>query len=234
MMIDIKEVSKILALSEKTIYRWIAKKEIPVYKIGGTYRFNRVELLEWATSKKLPVSPRIFDEALDASDPMPSLTEAITAGGIHYRVAGNDKGSVIRAIVGIIPLPGDVDKEFLIGALMARENLGTTAIGDGIAIPHVRNPIIFHVERPVLALCFLDHPIDFGALDDKPVDTVLTIITNSVRSHLHILSRLSFALHKPEVRSIMNGASRPENIIRALSAIESAFPGGERKGGPTV
>jgi nitrogen PTS system EIIA component len=232
MMLDLKEVSKILSISEKTIYRWIAKKEIPVYKIGGVYRFNRVDLLEWATSKKMPVSPSIFDETL--ADAMPSLTEAIAAGGIHYRVAGNDKESVIRAIVNIMPLPEGTDKEFLVGALMARENLGTTAIGDGIAIPHVRNPIIFHVKNPVLALCFLDRAIDFGALDNKPVDTVLTIITNSVRSHLHILSRLSFALHKPEVRRVMKSSSKPDDIVRALTKLESAFQSDDKQGGPSV
>jgi PTS system nitrogen regulatory IIA component len=226
MMIDIKEVSKILAISEKTIYRWITKREIPVYKIGGTYRFNRVELLEWATSKKIPVSPAIFDDAI--SDAMPSLTEAITTGGIHYHIPGNDKESVIRAIVKILPLPDDVDKEFLVGALIARENLGTTAIGDGIAIPHVRNPIIFHVDKPVLALCFLEQAIDFNALDHKPVDTVLTIITNSIRSHLHILSRLSFALNKPEIRQIMKSGSSQEDIIKALTDLESTFHKEER------
>jgi nitrogen PTS system EIIA component len=226
MMIDIKEVSKFLAVSEKTIYRWIAKNEIPVYKIGGAYRFNRVELLEWATSKKMPVSPQIFDETL--ADAMPSLTQAITTGGIHYHIQGNDKESVISAIVGAIALPDDVDKEFIVGALIARENLGTTAIGDGIAIPHVRNPIIFHVEKPIVALCFLDKAIDFGALDNKPVDTMLTIITSSVRSHLHILSRLSFALNKPEVRQVIKSGSGPQDIIQALSTFESTLPKAER------
>jgi nitrogen PTS system EIIA component len=221
MMIDIKEVSKFLAISEKTIYRLIAKHDIPVYKIGGAYRFNRVELLEWATSKKMPVSPQIFDDAL--LDAMPSLVDAIMTGGIHYHIQGNDKESVIRAIVGTIPLPDDSDKEFLVGALIARENLGTTAIGDGIAIPHVRNPIIFHVDKPIVALCFLEKAIDFGALDKKPVDTVLTIITNSIRSHLHILSRLSFALNKPEVRQRVKSDSNRENIIRAFTELESAF-----------
>jgi nitrogen PTS system EIIA component len=223
MMIDIKEVSKFLAISEKTIYRLIAKHDIPVYKIGGAYRFNRVELLEWATSKKMPVSPQIFNDAL--SDAMPSLIEAIMTGGIHYHIPGNDKNSVIRAIVDAIPLPGDADKEFLVGALIARENLGTTAIGDGIAIPHVRNPLIFHVDKPVVALCFLDRAIDFGALDKKPVDTVLTIISNSVRSHLHILSHLSFALNKPEVRQRVKSHSNKEDIIRAFTELESTFPG---------
>ncbi len=233
MMIDLKEVSKILSLSEKTIYRLIAKNEIPTYKLGGSYRFDRVELLEWATSKKLPVSPKLFDETIDPSDAMPSLSEAISAGGIHYRIAGIDKESVIRGIVDIIAPHGDADKEFLVSALMARENLGTTAIGDGIAIPHVRTPLIFHVDRPLVAICFLSNAIDFGALDHKPVDTLFTIITNSVRSHLHILSRLSFALHRPEVRKVIKSSSKPEDITRTLKGFETRIESEPKPGRAT-
>jgi nitrogen PTS system EIIA component len=232
-MLDIKDVCLFLSVSEKTIYRWIAKKQIPAYKMGGVYRFNRVELLEWATSKKLPVSPKLFDETLDCADAMPSLTEAIAAGGIHYRVAGADKESVIRAIVDIVSPPAGADKEFLFDALMTRENLGTTAIGDGIAIPHVRNPLVFHVDKPLVALCFLAHAINFGALDHKPVGTLFTIISGSVRSHLHILSRLSFALHKPEIRGVIKSSSKPDDIIRALKNLESDLGGGFKQGAPS-
>lgn len=222
-MIGLKEVAQLLAVSEKTIYRWIAKNEIPAYKIGESYRFNRVELLEWATAKKIKVSCEIFKEPLESEDGMPSLTESLQVGGIHYRIPGTNRESVLKSIVNIMHLPDDVDKEFLIGALMARENLGTTAIGDGIAIPHVRNPIIFHVNKPVLSLCFLEQAIDFNALDGKAVDTVFTIITHTVRSHLHVLSRLGYALQQPTVRSVLNGTSSRQEIIDALARFESTL-----------
>jgi len=223
MMIDVKEVASLLSVSEKTIYRWISKNEIPAYKIGEGYRFNRVELMEWATAKKIRVSYDIFDESFDVSGAMPSLIEAITTGGIHYRIPGSDRATVLKSIVNIMHLPEDVDKEFLVGALLARENLGTTAIGDGIAIPHVRHPIISHVNKPIMALCFLEKPIDFNALDSKPVDTVFTIITHTVRSHLHILSRLSYALHQPEVRNVIKAAAGRQEILDALSGFEGSL-----------
>jgi len=220
MMLDVREVAKLLTVSEKTVYRWISKNEIPAYRIGESYRFNRVELLEWATANKIKVSYQIFDEVLETGFSMPSLTEAINAGGIHYRVPGTDTKSVLAAIVEIVHLPDDIDKDFLLGALVARENLGTTAIGDGFAIPHVRNPIIFHVNKPLLAVCFLEQPIDFNALDGTPVDTVFTIVTHTVRSHLHLLSRLTYALHQPEIRRIMNGSSSRQEILKALGDFE--------------
>lgn len=223
MMIGLKEVAQLLAVSEKTIYRWIAKNEIPAYKIGESYRFNRVELLEWATVRKIKVSYEIFNEPFETSDALPALTESLNAGGIHYRIPGTDRESVLKSIVNIMHLPDDVDKDFLIGALLARENLGTTAIGDGIAIPHVRNPIIFHVNKPILSLCFLEQAIDFDALDGKAVDTVFTIITHTVRSHLHILSRLGYALQQPAVRRMLNGKSSRQEILEALAGFENTL-----------
>lgn len=223
MMLGVKEVSRFFAVSEKTIYRWIAKNEIPSYKIGECYRFNRVDLLEWATSRKMPVSPEIFQEPQDTTVSQPSLVEALSTGGIHYRISGIDKESVINSIVDIIPLPEDVDKKFLSSALIARENMGTTAVGNGIAIPHVRNPIIYHITKPFVALCFLEQGIEFGALDKKPVDIMFTIITNSIRSHLHLLSRLSFALHKPEIRKIIRSESTREQIVEVFTSLETTL-----------
>jgi nitrogen PTS system EIIA component len=223
MMLDVKQVAKLLSVSEKTVYRWIAKKEIPAYKIGEGYRFNRVELLEWATANKISVSYQIFDETLETGNSMPSLTEAVNAGGIHFRIPGTDKNSVLASIVGIINLPDDIDKDYFLRALLARENLGTTAIGDGIAIPHVRNPIIFHVHKPMLALCFLEQAIEFNAVDGKPVDTVFTIVTHTVRSHLHILSRLSYALHQPHVRHIIKDSSSRQEILGTLAGFEETL-----------
>ena len=220
MMLDVKEVAKLMSVSEKTVYRWISKKEIPAYKIGEGYRFNRVELLEWATARKINISYQIFDEAVESVSTMPTLAEIISSGGIYYKVPGSDKESVLKSIVDIINLPDDVDKEFLVSALISRENLGTTAIGDGIAIPHVRNPIIFNINKPVLALCFLEKAIDFDALDKKPVDTLFIIVTHNVRSHLYYLSRLSYALQQKEVRKSINSNSSRQEILDSLSVLE--------------
>ena len=219
-MLDVKDVSRLLSVSEKTIYRWISGNEIPAYRIGQSYRFNRVELLEWATARKIKVSHEIFDETISPGDETPSLTTALETGGIHFHVPGGEKETVLKSIVGIMRLPDDIDRDFLSSALLARENLGTTAIGDRIAIPHVRNPIVFHIGSPVLSLCFLENPIDFGALDGKAVDIVFTLMTPTIRSHLHLLSRLSYALHLPEVRLLITPQSTAEQIMAAFAGIE--------------
>jgi PTS system nitrogen regulatory IIA component len=213
-------------VSEKTIYRWIKQGTIPCYRINEQYRFNRAELLEWATSRRIQVSPEIFAEKFSSSTPLPTLLEALKAGGVYYRVGGTDQASVLRAVVDILHLPEEVDREFLYQVLLARETLGSTGIGDGIAIPHVRNPVVLHVSRPTISLCFLEQPIEFGAIDDKPVDTLFTLISPSVRAHLHLLSRLGIVLRNDEVKAALRSRATREELMDIFARVENALPAG--------
>jgi PTS system nitrogen regulatory IIA component len=218
--ISVREAARILEVSEKTIYRWIEQRKLPVHRINDQYRFNRAELLEWATTQRVPVSVEIFREPEGV--PLPSLSAALEAGGIHYRVPGASRDEALRQVVALMRLPEEVDREYLYQMLLARETLGSTGVGDGIAIPHVRNPIVLHLSRPIVTLCFLDHPIAFGALDGQPVNTLFTLISPTVRGHLHLLSRLAFTLRDPRFNAAVRNQASREEIFEALHAAEAA------------
>ena len=220
MEIGVKEASGLLGVSEKTIYRWIGEQVLPVYRLNEQYRLNRAELLEWATSRRIQVSPEIFQEAPQCKTPLPSLLAALETGGVFYRVGGQDKAGVLQSIVDVLNLPEEVDRRFLYQVLMARESLGSTGIGDGIAIPHVRNPVVLHVSKPSIALCFLDHPIDFGAIDGQPVGTLFLLISPTIRAHLHMVSRLSFILRNQNFKATLKRQASREELIEALARAE--------------
>src|SRR5207253_9216491 len=113
MQLTVRDAAKLLAVSEKTIYRWINQGSLPAYRVNEQYRFNRAELLEWATSRKINVSVEIFHEPQNNSTPLLGLVAALESGGIFYRLGGGDKESVLRAIVETLRLPDEVDREFL-------------------------------------------------------------------------------------------------------------------------
>ncbi len=223
MQLSVKDAAGVLNVSEKTIYRWIKQSVIPAYRINEQYRFNRTELLEWATSRRIQVSPTIFAEGEPSSTPLPSLLEALKAGGVAYRVSGGDQASVLQSIVEFLKLPEEVDREFLYKVLLARESLGSTGIGDGIAIPHVRNPVVLHVFKPTVTLCFLENAIDFHAIDGKPVRILFTLISPSVRAHLHLLSRLGFVLRNQAFKDALQREASRDELMRTLSSAEDAI-----------
>ncbi len=222
MQLGVRDVARILNVSEKSIYRWIQHGQLPAYRVNEQYRFNRSELLEWANARKINVSAEIFKEPDTTTEMMPDLADAIEAGGIFYRLEGRDTESALKAVVGVMHLPQDVDREFLLRVLMARESMASTGIGDGIAIPHVRNPIVLAVHQPTICLCFLEHPVEFGALDGQPVNTLFTLISPTVRVHLYLLSRLAFALQQPGFRDVVRRQAPREEIVPALRAAEAA------------
>ena len=222
--LSVKDAATILNVTEKTVYRWIKQEIIPCYRINEQLRFNRTELLEWATSRRIPVHPDIFKEPETNATPLPSLTEALKAGGVAYRIEGTDPASVLKSIVSVLMLQEEVDRDFLYEVLLARETLGSTGIGDGIAIPHVRNPVVLHVTKPTVTLCFLENPIDFKAIDGKPVNILFTLISPSVRAHLHLLSRLGFVLHNPEFKALLHRQASREELVTGLAAAEALLP----------
>jgi nitrogen PTS system EIIA component len=223
MELGVRESSQLLKVSEKTIYRWVKQGKLPAYRVNEQYRFNRAELLEWATSQRLNVSADIFTEP-NGDAAAVGLAEALKSGGIHYRLSGTDKAAVLNSVVEVMPLPAEVDRQFLLQVLLARESLGSTALGGGIAVPHVRNPIVLHIPRPMITLCFLEHPIDFGAIDGQPVQTLFTMVSPTVRAHLHLLARLSFALRQQEFAKAVSSQSSRDQILAATETVERSLP----------
>ena len=96
-----------------------------------------------------------------------------------------------------------------------------TAIGKSIALPHVRNPIVLHVTRPIVTLCFLETPVDFGALDGKPVHTLFSLICPTVPSHLKMLSRLSYALSDPGFEGVVMRQGPIDEVLREESRVDT-------------
>jgi PTS system nitrogen regulatory IIA component len=223
MKLMVRDVAALLQVSEKTVYRWIKQGGFPAYRVNDQYRFNRAELLEWATANRMPVSPELLHEPESRGTNLPGLCEALESGGIHYRVGGADKDTALRAVVEVLHLPQEVDRDYLFRVLLAREALGSTGVGNGIAIPHVRNPIVLHVPRASIALCFLDKPIEFDAIDGQPVHTLFILVSPTVRAHLQMLSRLAFALRTPRFQEAIAGPAARDAIMAAAREVEGTM-----------
>jgi nitrogen PTS system EIIA component len=221
MQLTIQDAAKLFSVSEKMIYTWIDTQSLPGYKIDGQYRFNRAEVINWAMTNRIDVSPDIFKEPESAGMQIINLCEAIQTGGIYYGVKAQDKNSALRFIVELMRLPAEVNRELLFSVLLEREKIASTGIGEGIAIPHVRNPILVQVPKPIVSLCFLEKPIDFQSIDRQPVFCLFTMLSPSIRVHLHLLSRLSFALRDEKLKEVIKTQAPCDQIIYNIARIET-------------
>jgi PTS system nitrogen regulatory IIA component len=230
--LTVREAARLLSVSESEIYRWIDDGDIPCHVVNHQPLFSRAELLEWATAHRRPVSTELFDDAGAAS----SLAAALERGGVHARVAGDDREGVLRAVVEHLPIPDPGERELVLAIMLAHEKEASTAIGDGIAIPHVRSPVVFAGVPPAIAVCYLEHLVLFdmpepgGAggssprgIDGKPVQVVFAIMTPTIRAHLQLLSRLSLALLDPDFKRALADRAPLEGLVAHARRIEAAL-----------
>lgn len=220
MRLTIRQAAQLLQVPEEVVHKWIRDRKLPAVRYNEQYWLNKVALAEWAQANQVALLPEPPPKHRQL---FPTLAEALEAGGIHRGVKGKDKREVLKAVVSHLGLPEGADREFILQMLMAREDQGSTALGDGIAIPHVRNPIVMHLEKPAVTLCYLEQPIDFDALDGKPVFALFAMVNPTIRVHLHLFSRLAFALKSPGfVRKVTERAS-DEEILAEARAVEAAM-----------
>jgi PTS system nitrogen regulatory IIA component len=221
MQLTVRQAASYLGVDDATVRRWIRTRGLPAQQVDERPHLNAVELWEWALEQGVPVSRRLLDEARRHPDEVPPLTELLARGGIHHDVASEDKSAVLRAVVAHLPVPDEVDRDFLASILEAREAMGSTGIGDGIAIPHVRNPILLRVTDPSVTLCLLRVPVDFDAIDGQPVHALFTVISPSVPVHLRILAQLGFVLHDRELRRLLVERRPATALLDRVRALEA-------------
>ncbi len=226
MELKIKDIVGLLQVNEKTVYRWIKEKKIPCYRINHQYRFNRAEINEWILSNKIELSSSLINLGL-ADHNLPRLLEN---GGIVMSVPGSSIVEVITNAVERINTPRGLKKEDVILALMHREELMPTAIGRGVAIPHPRNPIVADPKDASVSICYLDHPIDFRALDGQPVHTLFFLFTATPRMHLEVLAKISHLCQSDPFLEKLSSRATEEEIMKYVREKEKEWQTKERPG----
>jgi len=225
MKLAVKDVAQLLCVAEKTVYRWIQHGAIPTLKIQGRYRFNRTELLAWATSRRLGTANETFQVSETADQPLPTLSEKLEAGGIVYRIEGKNREDVLANAVNHLRLSEEVDRQQLERKLLACEQFASTAIGHGIVIPHPRSTGLAHSVRATVTVFFLAQTIDYQALDAQGVQTLLITLSPNLRTHLHLLSRLGFLLHDKAVQDVLRAQENRERIFAVLPSADEEDQG---------
>jgi PTS system nitrogen regulatory IIA component len=220
MQLTARDAARLLGVSEATLYRWLKAGELPATRVNDQYRLNRIDVLEFAAGRNMDISPDLLADLEQTQ--LPSLAEAIRAGGVHHGVSGQDKSAILRAVVERLPLPSPGDRELLHRVLLAREALGSTGFGNGIAIPHPRNPIVLRIPRPEVAVCYLDRPVDFEALDGKAVHTLVTVVSPSTRTHLHLLALIAAAVRDPAVLARLEARAGADDLVPEIERVEAA------------
>ena len=153
----------------------------------------------------------------------PSLIELVRRGGDFRIIPGATPRELLSNLIGAIDLPPGVDRTALLDAALEREALMPTAVGNGIALPHPRNPLIAKSGGQSVSIAFAGRSLDWGALDGKPVHTVMLILSASPRMHLHTLSRINYFCQQRSFVALLERRASPEEILRMIAETEKTW-----------
>ena len=149
------------------------------------------------------------------------LETILTPGRSLVNVPGGSKKRALEKVATVIAdqVP-ELEMQDVFEKLVAREKLGSTGFGNGIAIPHCR---LEGCSAPVSALLHLEAPIDYDAIDGAPVDLlfVLLVPEAATDAHLELLRQIASMLNRSEVRESMRQAQSGERLYQLVLEAQS-------------
>ena len=221
--LKLKDVASFLQVSDKTIYRWIKEGKIPFYRINHQYRFIHEDIVAWIKENNEGMGTKLksvfpdekqIDDFLSNNHNFVNLTDCVLKGGIHYRIEGETVTEFLKNAVNTINIPYEISREEIFTKLIQRENMASTSIGDGIAFPHPRVPVLPHHGTELAAICFPEDPITYeNSIDDKPLHTFIIILSANQDRHLKTMSKLAFISKQKEFEILLKKQAKRTEII---------------------
>ena len=220
MKLTIHEVAKSLNLPWNTIERWVRQGRIPMQKSGSIYIIHESVIKKWADTHNLSffLSKKEIDQ--EKNLPAENLLPAMQRGSVLYGINGQTVEGVLKDAIDNIPDLLIKNKKELLETLIERESLASTGIGNGVAIPHPRTPLSEMHKNSAIITCFLEKPVEFGSIDNKPVFIMFILLSISVKTHLHLLSRLSFCVRNKLLIEFLKTSPEQNSFYAKISDYE--------------
>ena len=143
----------------------------------------------------------------------------IEKGGVIFDAEGKTPEEVYKIIAESQELPEYLSSEKFYSELVQRERMISTAVGNGMALPHPRYPLLKNEDEQRIIVCYPKKALAMMSPDAKPVFVFFAILSCSSKVHMQILSRLAFLIQNNEFRSILAGKPSAEVLIDAVRRI---------------
>lgn len=209
-ILTLEEVAQYLRVSERTVYDWANKGDIPCGKLGTNWRFKRDEIEKWVDRRLGPRKKVLRGESVRMAD-------VLTPDRVLL-LDCNTKEEALKALVACLSTAPQVkNKEELAREVFERESLMSTGIGFGIGVPHVR---LASVEDLVMAVGVNRTGIaDYASLDERPVRIICMVAArdNQHAQYLKTLAAISTLMKEETIRARLIEATDAAAIYEILT-----------------
>jgi mannitol/fructose-specific phosphotransferase system IIA component (Ntr-type) len=222
----LKEAAKFLNMSPKAVSLLVEKGYAKGGK-DGKLLVETSEIRDWLHRgikdfdlNQLNALEKDFGERIIAIHPL------LDPKCIKRKIVGRSKMAVIDELIDLLIEHGGVDRTYrkkIRDDVIERERMCSTALADGVAIPHPREPLAGIIKKPRLVLGLSWSGIDFESFDGKLTHVVVLLCTPRLDLHLQLLARLSRLLRNLEMRVALCNAKDEKEVVKAFASFEEAL-----------
>ena len=223
---SLDEFARHVGMDARDVWKLADRGQLPGQKIGGEWRFNRARVTEWLQQELPSLEERRLIEVeramgdVNAQDDALFVTDLIGLEGVDLYLPARTRNSVLRELIRLVGRTGLLwDEQGLFRAVGKREQMVSTALPNGVAIPHPRQPMPYATAEPLICLARVPAGIGFGAPDRKLTDLFFLICTHDDRYHLRVLARLVRMLDEDTLNELRQ-FEQPEDALALLVNVE--------------
>jgi PTS system nitrogen regulatory IIA component len=220
----LEELATYLHRDLREVTKMASRGYLPGRKVGGEWRFARAEINHWIETQMHAYTEQelaTLEEARDrAGADQPLVTRLLTEATMAMPLLANTRASVLKELVNLAEQSWEVyDPDAVLAAIKQREDLGSTALESGVAIPHPRRPLPKALGDHVIAFGKTQRGIPFGGADGAETDLFFLVCCRDDRTHLRVLARLSRILLRPgligELRAAETAGEAYQKLVEA-------------------
>jgi PTS system nitrogen regulatory IIA component len=227
---SLDDFARYVGMDAREVQKLAERGQLPGQKVGGEWRFNRARVTEWLQQEmhtldeeRLVTIERTMGPGSGETGMI--LTDLIGLEGVDPVLRANTKGSVLRELVNLSERTGLLyDGQGLLKALEAREEMCSTGLQYGVAIPHPRQPMPYVSAEPMVCVARTSRGIGFGSPYGGLSRLFFLICCHDDRHHLQVLARLMRVL-SPDIIELLMGVESREDVLGVLLEKEKQIVG---------
>lgn len=221
-IMTLSEVAEYLKVAEKTVSRMIARNEIPCAKIAGQWRFMRSMIDDWITSKMEVIPQNDLARLVESETELVPLSRLLDESYVLTDIQPGSKSDVLTQLVSPLVNSGVLNQEEdYLNKLLTREGMASTALGNGVAWPHIRQINQNSRRGPLVVTGLCPSGTDFQSHDGLPTKLFFLLLSDSEVVHLRLMSKISRLVQDTGLVDQLSGADDVQQFFGLLIKAES-------------
>jgi nitrogen PTS system EIIA component len=228
-MMDLHQLATYLQRDAREVSRMASRGYLPGHKVSGEWRFHPAEINHWIETQMHAYTEQeltALETGPERAAEQPMLSGLLTESTTAVPLMASSRASVLRELVRLAEQSWQVhDAEAVLEAIRQREEMGSTALDSGVAVPHPRRALPKALGDHVMAYGRTVNPVPFGSGRSGLTDIFFLICCRDDRTQLRVLARLSRLMLRPGFVDELRAAPTPAETLQVIEAAESELVG---------